>query len=205
MKKKIIIKAGKSLSGNINYPNYWGSVAEIRNLISSYIGKNNPFYEAIDRVNSNSQYAIESLNSILDSFLRAVEKELVSNVSFERKLKIEVVNDYLAQAEILLDKAEYHPAISAFLIGASLEEFLRTWIIEQNLYSNISKPSIDTFALELKKQNLIDKQDYKEITSWAGIRNDAAHGNWDLVEERKKIYLMLLGVNLFIKKYTLQP
>ena len=44
-------------------------------------------------------------------------------------------------------------------------------------------------------------QDIKDITAWAGLRNDAAHGEWEEVKDRSKISLMLEGVNLFMRKY----
>jgi len=205
MDKEKILRIGNQLKGQVNHPNFWGSVAEIRNLISAYVGKNNSFYEAIDKVRITAPYSTDHLNTILEGFLRAVENDLISNVSYERKLKIEVVNDILDQAEQLLDKEEFHPATAAVLIGASLEEFLRNWGHEQNLIDDSKKTSIDTYAKSLRQQNLIDAQDYKEITAWGGLRNNAAHGKWDLVNNREKIKIMLQGVNLFIRKYSEKP
>jgi hypothetical protein len=52
----------------------------------------------------------------------------------------------------------------------------------------------------LYEAELITKQDLKDITSWGGIRNDAAHGNWDAVASREKVAIMLEGVNLFLRQ-----
>jgi hypothetical protein len=41
----------------------------------------------------------------------------------------------------------------------------------------------------------------KDITSWGGLRNHAAHGEWDEVSDKKRVGLMLEGVNLFMRKY----
>ena len=101
-----------------------------------------------------------------------------------------------------MKKVEFHPAVAAFLIGASLEEFLRTWVIEENLAVDEKKTSINSYALILRQNDLIDMQDYKEITAWAGIRNDAAHGHWEKVTQRDKLNLMLASVSIFIKKYS---
>lgn len=139
---------------------------------------------------------------MLESFLRSVDNDLISNSSYERKIQIDTVNKYLSQAEDLLEKKEFHPAAAAVLIGASLEEFLRNWANDQNLISENTKPTIDGYATVLKKKEMINKQDHKEITAWAGLRNDAAHGKFDLVSSHEKISHMLSGVNLFIKKYS---
>lgn len=53
----------------------------------------------------------------------------------------------------------------------------------------------------LREDGLITKQDIKDITSWAGIRNHAAHGEWDEVDDKKRIAVMLEGINLFMRKY----
>jgi hypothetical protein len=95
-------------------------------------------------VNINSILASEYLNNILKAFLRAVENALLSGVSYERRIKIEVVNDYIIQAEDLLDLDDFHPATAVVLIGASLEEFLRNWIADNKIDILEQKPSINT-------------------------------------------------------------
>lgn len=140
--------------------------------------------------------------SILESFICHIENGLLDGVSIERKAKIDVVSDYLDQAQILLESKDVHPAGPAVIIGASLEEFLRSWVEEANLPLNNKKPSIDSYTTTLREAELITKQDVKDITSWAGFRNNAAHGQWEEVADKKRVQLMLEGVNLFMRKYT---
>ncbi|WP_162915853.1 HepT-like ribonuclease domain-containing protein [Paraflavitalea soli] len=202
MDKDRIIEIGESINTTPNVHTFLAKQAEIKNFIAVVSGKNNSFYEAATKINITAIFAPEQLKGVIDSFLKSVKNDLISNASYERKIQINVVNDYLAQAEDLLDKKEFHPSTSAILIGASLEEFLRNWAVDQNLLTEETKPSIDGYATILKKEGLIDKQDHKEITAWAGLRNNAAHGYWDLVSDHDKISHMLSGVNLFIKKYS---
>ena len=202
MDKERIIKIGQSINITASVHDFLARQAEIKNFIAAVSGKNNSFYEAAEKIRITAVFAPEQLKSILESFLNSVMNDLISNSSYERKIQIDVVNDYLSQAEDLLDKNEFHPATAAILIGASLEEFLRNWAFDQILISEETKPSIDGYATTLKKEGLIDKQDYKEITAWAGLRNDAAHGHWQLVSNQEKIIHMLSGVNLFIRKYS---
>ena len=63
-----------------------------------------------------------------------------------------------------------------------------------------AKPGIDAYSKVLRGADVISKQDAKDITSWAGIRNHAAHGEWDQVSDRARIRLMLEGVNLFMRQ-----
>lgn len=64
------------------------------------------------------------------------------------------------------------------------------------------RPGIDAYAKTLQANNLLSKLDVKDITSWAGIRNHAAHGEWEEVGDIGCIRLVLEGVNLFIRKHT---
>ncbi len=200
MEKEKIIKLADALIGTTNIYSFKANKAELLSLIVNFIGKNNSYYDEIINIKHTS-FTSEIFDNLIKSFVRSLENDLISNVSYERKLKIEVVNDYLSQAENLLENKKFHPAIAASLIGASLEEFLRNWVIEQNLDFN-EKYNIDSYAKALLAKDLITKQDLKDITSWAGYRNDAAHGHWEKVESKEKIETMLKGVNLFIKEYS---
>ena len=98
------------------------------------------------------------------------------------------------------EEERQHPAGAAMLIGASLEEFLRTWVEASGLSIGAAKPSIDAYCKTLRTADLISKQDVKDITAWAGVRNHAAHGEWAEVSDRARVRLMLEGVNLFMRQ-----
>ena len=135
-----------------------------------------------------------------DAYVEYLQAGLASDIPPERKAELDVVSDILEQAHRLLDTKGYHPAAAATLIGAALEEFLRTWV-ERSGSTVKGKPGIDTYSGALRGQELITKQDAKDISSWAGIRNHAAHGEWDQVSDPNKVGLMLQGVNLFMRQY----
>ena len=63
-----------------------------------------------------------------------------------------------------------------------------------------AKPGIDAYMKSLRTAELITKQDVKDVTSWAGMRNHAAHGEWDAISDRSRVRLMLEGVNLFMRQ-----
>ena len=123
-------------------------------------------------------------------------------MSIERKAQLAVVSDFLEQAQVLLNSKNVHPAAPAVIIGAALEEFLRNWVEEADLSLGNQKPSLDTYKDVLRVADFITKQDTKDITAWSGLRNHAAHGEWDEVSDKNRISLMLEGVNLFMRKYT---
>ena len=115
---------------------------------------------------------------------------------------MDVVSDFLEQAQQLLDTKGIHPAAPVVIVGAALEEFLRSWTESESLTIGGQKPGLDSYAKVLRENDLITKQDYKDIASWGGLRNHAAHGEWNEVSDKNRISLMLEGVNLFMRKYS---
>ena len=205
MEKEELISHIKKIAAGLTMHGLWGDMAQSKDLIENYAGKNNSFLKSLIQIDSEysaNSTKITALRSVLLGFSDYVEKGLLREISLEREIQIDTVSDYLEQAEVLLNDSKVHPAAPAVIIGASLEEFLRNWLEEigvdlQNIHMNI-----DSYCKELRSRDLLTKQDVKDITSWGGIRNDAAHGHWDNVKEKERIKLMLQGVNLFMRKYT---
>lgn len=173
--------------------------AQVCEFLRAFAGPKSAFLDQAEAASGWSKAMVATLTSILDSFIEYVQAGLATGISPERQAQIDVVSDILGQANTLLEH-NYHPAAAAILIGASLEVFLRTWVESEGLSIENAKPGIDTYCKTLRAADLILKQDVKDITSWAGVRNDAAHGEWDKVSDPKRIRLMLEGVNLFMRQ-----
>lgn len=179
-------------------------IAEAKEFLRVYAGSNSSFFSHInqvDRIGRQDDKA-KHIRNTLQGFIEYLENGLFEGVSIERKAQLDVISDYLEQATLLLSSSEFHPAAATVLIGASLEEYLRNWVEEEELDIGDKKPSLDSYAKVLREAELISKQDMKDITSWSGLRNHAAHGEWEEVKDRKRIEIMLEGVNLFMRKYT---
>lgn len=181
-----------------------GYFIEAAEFLRTYAGEKSVFFNNLLRYEEDFIYHDnrEAITAILESFIRYVENGLLEGVSIERRVQIDVVSDFLEQANSLLNTKDVHTAAPTVIIGAALEEFLRNWIEEAGLSLGGKKPGIDSYAKVLREEGLIAKQDIKDITSWSGLRNDAAHGEWEKVEQKEKISLMLQGVNLFMRKYS---
>jgi hypothetical protein len=204
MTKEDLIKHAQRISADAN-DNLIGTIAEAREFLSNYGGPNNSFVQSLDRIDKpggSRTLFLEIVQSTLSSFVKYVENDLLRAISLEREVQIETVSDYLEQASTLINDKNVHPAAPGIIIGASLEEFLRNWLEEIEFDLTSIKNSLDSYAKELRALELITKQDIKDITSWGGIRNDAAHGHWQNVEDRDRIKIMLDGVNLFMRKYS---
>ncbi|MFV9645969.1 MAG: hypothetical protein ACNYWU_09120 [Desulfobacterales bacterium] len=180
-----------------------GVLAEAREFLRVYAGAKSSFLKTLNDVDQtwSDDYIMDFVTSALEGFIRYVENDLLEGISIERKAQIDVVSDFLEQANSLLSTKGVHPATPTVIIGASLEEFLRNWVEEANLSLGNKKPGLDSYTKILREADLITKQDAKDLTSWAGLRNHAAHGEWDEVNDKKRVSIMLEGVNLFMRKY----
>jgi hypothetical protein len=175
--------------------------AQVVEFFRQYTGRESSFTQAAEAANGYNAYLVRTLVATLDSFVEYVGAGLAYGISAERKAQIDVVSDFLGQAEAMLANSAFHPAAAAVLVGASLEEFLRTWVEDEKLPFP-ARPSLDSLAGALRTADLISKQDVKDIVSWTGLRNDAAHGQWDKVGDGERVRLMLAGVNLFLRQHS---
>ena len=193
---KRIIESSRKSSGA-------GVLAEAMEFLRVYTGEKSAFFIHLSKISQSwdDKIIMKYVVSNLEAFIRYVENGLLEGVSIKRKAQIDVVSDFLDQANTLLNSKEVHPAAPTVIVGAALEEFLRNWIEEAGLNLGGKNPSLDSYAKMLREEKLITKQDVKDITSWSGLRNHAAHGEWDEVKDKNRISIMLEGVNLFMRKY----
>lgn len=175
-------------------------------FVRNYIGQDTEFYKSL--LNYTKQYPGASYNkkieasSVLSSIKDYLNLNLELGKSQNYNIKIDIISDFLNQAINLANDKKYHPAASAILLGASLEEFLKQLSEQKDIGLNDIKKTIDPISRKLYEQKVISKQDLKDIISWAGLRNDATHGNFDEVNDRKRVLNAIEGVNLFMRKYT---
>lgn len=179
-----------------------GLKAEVVEFLRLYGGPKNSFVTAAETPTGGYEHTrLRTVRDVLAGFRSFVEAGLHNAISPVRRAELDVVSDFLGQAQALLLDPKVHPAAPAVLIGASLEEFLRTWAEAVPLSIGSRKPGLQAYCDVLRDADLLTKQDVKDITSWAGVRNDAAHGNWAAVNDPERVRLVLEGVNLFMRKY----
>jgi hypothetical protein len=212
MERDDLLKHAIALRGNILSKNngnlrgfntgiFSGDIAKVSEFLRVYAGPKSSFFQKASGITGSDQIIYNDLESILSGFIEYVRDGLHADVAPERKAQLDVVSDFLEQAQILLENKAVHAAAPLVLIGATLEEFLRTWVEAENISLGNKKPSLQNYADLLKEKDLITKQDVKDVTAWGGIRNSAAHGEWDAVADKARARLMLEGINLFMRKY----
>ncbi|MCH7998992.1 MAG: hypothetical protein IIA91_05890 [Chloroflexi bacterium] len=204
MEREELIEHARRILSSIGQESGAGAYAQVCELLRTYAGPKSSFLETLktfERRSGTASVLAHHTAVVLQSFIDYLEAGLLEKVSPERQAQLDVVSDFLEQANALLESKEVHPAGAAVLIGATLEEFLRTWAEAAELPLGNRKPGLEAYTHLLRDADLITKQDAKDITSWGGIRNHAAHGEWEVVSDKNRIRLMLEGVNLFMRKY----
>ena len=146
--------------------------------------------------NRGAKY-LEILTS-LQGTLKALRADYAADrlQSFQELIQADLFSDFLEMAEHFLESGFKDPA--AILAGGVLEEHLRKLCGKQGITLS-AKPKLDTMNADLARVNAYSKNEQKQITAWAGLRNDAAHGNYNNYS-MDEVKLMLAGVRAFISR-----
>ena len=173
----------------------------------------------IDRVYGRShphfdQFLQKTLNDRPDDaaegveILRAIRTEIAGGwlTSLKGLVVAELFADFLEMAEHLLN-AGYKDA-AAVMIGSVLEEHLRQLCLRASIPVEDEKDGTliprkaDRMNAELSKAEVYSKLDQKQITAWLDLRNNAAHGKYDLYNA-EQVANERAGVTEFLAKVAL--
>jgi len=143
----------------------------------------------------------EGVVGVIEAVLAAIDAGLLSG--YRKLIRGDLFSDYLDMASHLL-QAGYKDA-SAVIVGSSLEVELRSLcntyeipITDVKDGKEIRKKA-ETLNTALRKCECYDKNTQKLVTAWLGIRNDAAHGNYDAYSE-DTVRTLMMGVRSFISE-----
>ena len=128
-------------------------------------------------IHSNHYDHICEIQGALRGLRRALDAGLLQDL--RRLLQADIFADFLEMAEHLL--SEGYKDAAAVLIGGVLEDALRKLSQANGLpvTSAQGKPlTIDPMNVNLAKADLYQALTKKQITIWADLRNNAAHGNY---------------------------
>lgn len=151
--------------------------AEVENLVNKVCGPDSAHASSLKQIiDKNQNFA--NIYGVLKAAYQDYEDGFL--VELRRLVRADLLDDFLSQAEMLLDQG-YHIA-AASLAGAVLEDTLRK-LCDINSITYPDKTKIDTLNVELAKKDIYDKLIQKEITAKADLRNNADHGKFTEVRE----------------------
>jgi hypothetical protein len=143
----------------------------------------------------SEDYKVEALMGVVEALHQDYKEGALAPI--QELIRAEVFDDFLEMGEHLLDQGYKDPA--AVVIGSVLEEHLRKLCDRDGIDTLLpdGKPKkADTLNAELAGKKVYEKLDQKSVTSWLGLRNDAAHGHYDRYVA-EQVRLLLLGVRDF--------
>ena len=186
--RRDIVNRGESTSWGLALITYLGSV----------FGKESEIYSKANQLQNmlpNGEPAealLGVVRSALDIWRNGYHLEVETFASSE------VFADFFQMAESLLG-SPYHPAAAATLAGGVLEEHLRSMCARRGI--SLKKDSGRDKSLGSLNEALAAAKVYiavkkQQVEAWIKLRNAAAHGRWDEVEE-DDVRRMLEGVRSF--------
>ena len=144
------------------------------------------------------------------AFLKSVRKELIAGAlgSLAHQIEAEVLADYIGQAEALLagSKNSAEQVAAAVVAGAALERCLRTLCMalspQEPTVNDKGAPLGMTAVIDaLKRSQVYNELQAKELRTWAAIRNAAAHGDFGSFT-REQVDIMIPGISRFLREYA---
>lgn len=147
-------------------------------ILKSAFGEDNDNYQQVK--NNLAECAQFGRFCVLLSCVKAALEDLKGGYFFERKvlLEAEVFCDLMEQAEEL-QKSGYKDA-AAVLAGGVLEKHMRSMCARRSI--SLQKPNgkpkmMNDMNDELAKAGAYNLMKKQQVTAWAALRNQAAHGN----------------------------
>jgi hypothetical protein len=131
--------------------------------------------------------------------LKAAQEDYERGQLFDvrRLIEADIFDSFLEQADHLLE-AGYHQA-AAVVAGGVLEDGLRK-LCEARDLPLPSRSKLDTMNADLAKAGVFSKLVQKRVTTYADVRNKAAHGQWDQFAE-DDVREMVSGVRRVVEEH----
>lgn len=183
-------------------------VTRLGQLIRRLYGEKSQHFESYSSaLSTNYFYNLHSeYNSHFSQMVgvaRAVKHDLDNGllIQFKSLVQADVFADFLEMGEYLLQ--EGYKDAAAVIVGSVLENGLRK--LAEDIGIPLTQPSgksmtIEPLNVELAKQEVYSKLVQKQITSWAHVRNKAAHGEFGEYN-REQVQMMLLFVQSFAAEH----
>jgi HEPN domain-containing protein len=185
-----------------NTSDYLTFRVEVTNLVEKICGKNSSHYLELRNIaNSKEMVSNPYYFSLCSGILEAAYNDFTEGFLADLKLLVsaDIFIELLEQAETLFKADYYIPAAS--LAGAILEDTLKKICIKQNIEIP-DKPNINKLNSLLAKEGIYEKLQQKRITTYADVRNNADHGDFDKFK-KEDVEDMLKWIPRFQEEYLL--
>lgn len=159
------------------------------------------YCEEILTVRTHECVRLVRVLGILEALLAAVSADHLTSI--EQLIHAEMFSDFIEMAQHLQD--EGYKDSATVIAGSALEGHLRRLctffgVATEVTYSHgVKAKKADGMNSDLAKAGAYTKLDQKNVTAWLGLRNHAAHGEYDKYSA-EQAGLMLAGVRDFMAR-----
>jgi hypothetical protein len=177
-------------------------------LIRRLYGQDSQYHESLQKVLSTQNFSSMNSNyfrhiSELVGILKGIQHDMKSGMlsDFRKLLQAEIFADFLDMAEHLLN--EGYKDAAAVLLGAVLEDSLRKLSFSHELSTTSPQGkllTIEPLNVALAKDGAYGPLVQKQVTTWANLRNDAAHGHFSKYDT-DQVKQMLIFIQKFCADY----
>jgi hypothetical protein len=180
---------------NSQMSHQWGMSS--LNILAKVFGKDSDHYKRFDELFPKFHDYHPIVKGL--GILIAAKDDYEGGYLFDTRtlIQAEVFDDFLEQAEYLLQSGYHAPA--AVVAGAVLEDGLRQLCIRNGVTVS-AKPKLDTMNADLAKAQVYTVLVQKKVTALADLRNKAAHGKWTEFTEQD-VREMLPQVRSFMETH----
>ena len=157
--------------------------------------------EVLDLYNAAAGYRLERLIGIVKALTVDVDSGFLQRNS--TLIRGEVFSDFLEMAAHLVESNYKDPA--AVIAGSALEAHIKQLCqnreipLERERNGQTRPVNADTLNAELAKVDAYTNLDQKNVTAWLGLRNNAAHGNYDEYS-KQQVVLVIDSIREFIAR-----
>lgn len=129
--------------------------------------------------NQSTETGTRSLGDLLRAWADQVDADVVEIAGSQAWTEVGIVStDIMTQVRRLLEDKKTHPAAAIVLCGAALEISLRALADARSL-TIPPRPTMNSLTTLLRQAQVITVQDVKDLEQCGGVRNLAAHGEFD--------------------------
>ncbi len=170
-----------------------GDVSRLRTrafaAIERVVGRNSDYYKqaqdsAMDTKNNTKYMILQQIIGSVNALLADIESNYLKSLT--EIVHSNLFSDYLEMAQHLLDNGYKDAAV--VIAGSTLEAHLKQLADKFGIGTSKTDGSpkkSDQINSELTKIQAYEKIDQKNITAWLGLRNEAAHGNYEKYDEQQ--------------------
>ncbi len=175
-------------------------LSKAKSAVTRISGADSDFYKDVNK--AYSSHWQDTLERILGP-IKALKSDIENGYlkSAHQIIQSEVFSDYLEMAEYL--QGEGYKDAAAVIAGSTLEAHLKETAKDNTIELHIKKANGDLIPKkasvlndELAKASIYSSSYQKQITAWLGVRNDAAHGDYNKYTS-EQVTMMIQGIRQF--------